>query len=639
MAIELRSGSKARSLPKGIIEIAKAISAAVPLLMLPDQTAVAAAMSASLPSIIEALASLAPQKVNDLDRAAWGIVRAAYAAGLARFFASVELKRRPAGAELETLLSHLLQRADFIVNGTPNTLTIDTLTSPLKLPALRDAAKALTHDIKEYCIGQPVENIRRSFENCLMQGFVDVRNSNPRAFEEIERALSGPLADALEKRRALDRHHEFIIRGFTQKPIFGQEETGITLSDIYVRQRGTWERRVVIDAQSDGNVQSDNGDAFFEETTDKRKKWKTEYHVNGLHETLTAWLASRSADDCIRVIGGGPGSGKSTFAKALAIDVIDEGADDVIFVPLQDIDATGTFQSRIDSLFRSRTELGLDRTESPLNWLGQRDADGKAPHRPLLIVCDGLDEIAPPGSSEAVNVTTDFIQALSSWINNRNSGGLFVRAIVLGRTISAQEAFRKLGMDHRALIRVAGLLPMGEMHEITLAKSQESLVDKDNLIGLDQRLVFWQNWCRAKGISGEPLPEALRNDAPAAIALQELTAEPLLLYLLIWTGYLGDQWEKAADNRNHVYEEIFRQIYRRRWGEVYRPQGNRVAGGHIGTDGLDQEDFFLLQEALGLASWATGGRTVSNEAFTGMLKIYLSADKREDLSDNIARPC
>lgn len=635
MVIELQSGENSRAQPKAIAEVAKAISAAVPLLMLPDQSAIASAMSAALPSIIEAIISLAPQKLSELDRTAWNIVRAAYAAALARFFASATLGRRPAGAELETLLDTLIRRADIIVNSGPNSLTVDTLTSPLKLPVLRDATKALSHEIRLYCIGQPVADIRRHFEDCLLAGFTDVRNSNPRVFEETERALSGPLADALEKRRALDRHHEFIIRGFTQKPIFGQEESGVTLNDIYVRQRGLWEKRVPVEIESDGKVQQ-KPEGFFDPASDKNKKWRTEFHVDDLHATLSQWLQTKTPEDCVRVIGGGPGSGKSTFAKAFAMEVIDGGSYDLIFVPLQDIDATGTFQSRIDSLFRNRTELGLDRTESPLNWLGQRDPNGNAPYRPLLIVCDGLDEIAPPGSSEAINVTTDFIQALSTWISNRNSGGLFVRAIVLGRTISAQEAFRKLSIDHRALIKVAGLLPVGNSPEIKSAKNENTLIDPKGLLAVDQRLDFWNNWCRAKERSADPLPEALRAGGEAAAALQELTAEPLLLYLLIWTGYLDEQWEKAADNRNHVYAEIFRQIYCRRWGDTYRPHGNRHAGGHVGTDGLNQEDFFLLQEALGLASWTTGGRTVSNEAFAGMLKVYLNGDKREDLSESIA---
>ncbi|MGO7157709.1 hypothetical protein [Rhizobium leguminosarum] len=635
MVVTLKSTARRKAIPKAITEIAKAIAAAAPLLSASDPSAIASVLSASLPSLIEAAASYSEPGGNALDASAWSIVRGAYAAGLARFFATADLKIRPVGTELENILSNLLLKADIFVSSTSNVIAADTFSSPLKLPVLREAARQLSHELKLYAVGQPVGDVRRKFEDCLALGFADVRNKNPAGFAEVEKTLSGPLSDAFERRRALDRHHEFIIRGFSQKPIFGQEETGITLSDLYVRQRGIWEIKVPHSASSKkGTVAQD--EMSFEETDNKQKKSISQLHIGDLHQTVWGWLETRSGDDSIRVIAGGPGSGKSTFARALAIEAIDSGQYDVLFVPLQDIEATGTFQKRIESLFRHRTELGLDRSESPLNWLGQRDPNGAPPHKPLLIVCDGLDEIAPPGSTEAASITTDFIQSLATWINSRNSGGLFVRAIILGRTISAQEAFRKLGIDHRALLRVAGLLPINKMPEFIAANAQGLAVDESKLSGKDQRLEFWKNWCKAIDGEEKPLPEALRSNAQAALALEELTTEPLLLYLLLWTGYLGENWQKAANNRNFVYEEIFQQIYNRRWGEGRLNRGNRQSGGHAATDGLDEADFFLLQEALGLASWATGGRTVTVEAFDAMLKLYFDPEKREDLSGNIS---
>jgi len=63
---------------------------------------------------------------------------------------------------------------------------------------------------------------------------------------------------------------------------------------------------------------------------------------------------------------------------------------------------------------------------------------------------------------------------------------------------------------------------------------------------------------------------------------------------------------------------------------------SKVRGGHTGTSGIDSEDFFLLQEALGLSSWSTGGRTVTSELFQPLLRIFLDPDKYDDLADDLS---
>lgn len=252
----------------------------------------------------------------------------------------------------------------------------------------------------------------------------------------------------------------------------------------------------------------------------------------------------------------------------------------------------------------------------------------------MRLICDGLDEIALPESTEAANVTTDFIQALSIWLGNRNSGGCYARAIVLGRTIAAEEAFRKLGINWPALLRVAGLLPIIETEDWESKKKKGLVSDPNNLEERDDRRTYWSNWCDAKNDEDTDIPEALLGKTAAAIALKELTTEPLLLYLLIWTGFLGDRWQEAADNRNVVYHEIFKKIYDRDWSESAIAKNNRVnlqKGGHPLAREIKLEEFLTLQEALGLASWATGGRTVTEESFNSIVKIYLGEDQLEDL--------
>lgn len=620
-------------------ELTKAVGAAVPILISGQTGAGLGALSASVSAIVDLTCALYESKTGKLGASAWSLVSSAYALGLAKLIATAPIARRPIGAELETLITSLLSRAKIAVDSQPQELSLDALYSPLKIPFIRKAVKDLPHELSLFALDCPINDCRVLFENCMIDALTEVRNNKPDLFKQVEDALSGAFAHAMERKKALGQHHDFIIKSFSLRPVFGQEETGITLEDLYVRQRALWNtKQVRQQSTSNSSTSSDTTGNFFQDEIKNSSKWQFPLHVGDLHETLWHWLSAEETGDTIRVVAGGPGSGKSTFARALAIEVIENGTYDVLFVPLQEIEATGTFTSRVENLFRNRTDLGLDRVENPLNWLGQRDPDGRAPDRPLLIICDGLDEIAPPGSSEAATVTTDFIQTLGSWINNRNSGGLFVKAIVLGRTISAQEAFRKLSVNHQALIRVAGLLPLNSSEEWLHADAEKCLVDAARLSKIDQRQIFWENWCLAANLKNEGVPQALQAEAQAAKALIELTAEPLLLYLLLWTGYLGENWEKAAANRNHVYEAIFKQIYARRWGQdgEAKALANRERGGHSGTNDLAQEDFFLLQEALGLASWATGGRIVTSEAFQIMLRLYLDQDKYDDLADGLS---
>jgi uncharacterized protein YjbI with pentapeptide repeats len=634
MRFESRKPKSSTDVKKLATELTKAVAISVPLFIAGQPGAAMAAGSAAAPSIVDAAMALYKAKGGTLGMRAWSLTSSAFALALAEFFTTVELERRPTGEELKTIVDALLRRAESSVERTSQDLSAEAFTSPLKIPFVRRIAKDLPHELKVFNLGMPPVEVRRLFEDCMYRGLKEVRNLRPDEFSRVEGAVSGLFANHAERRNALSRHHEFLIRGFTQKPLFGQEETGISLQDIYVRQRALWNTKERVKGdESSLEVEAAN---FFRDESRKGGRWNHPLHIGDLHETMWKWLDNRDENDAIRVVAGGPGSGKSTFARAFALEVIDCDGYDVLFIPLQEIEGSGTFHNRVGALFKLRTDLALNRTENPLEWLGQTEFNGEAPHRPVLLICDGLDEIAPPESAEASNVTADFIQALSNWMNARNSGGHHVSALVLGRTISAQEAFRKLGIAHHGLIRVGGLLPLESSEECAAAAKTSNLRDPDKLYAKDQRAEFWSRWCAAKGISNQ-LPPALSDDPNTPNAFRELTAEPLLLYLLIWTGFLQDDWEKAADNRNRVYTAIFEQIYQRQWGDKRVSSGaNREKGGHNGFRDLSQSDYFNLQEALGLASWQTGGRVVTSESYLATLQIYLEPDQFEDLATDLS---
>ncbi|RUW46466.1 hypothetical protein EOA32_31530 [Mesorhizobium sp. M1A.F.Ca.ET.072.01.1.1] len=571
-----------------------------------------------------------------LGTSAWDLVRASYACALVHFLSKVEIQRKPTGNELRQLVADLLRNADLYTADSLPSLETDHLQSPLKNPVFRAAAARLPHELAYFGLQCDARTVRSLFERSLFEGIADARNLAPDTFQLVESALSSRLAIVDDRRKALLRHEEYLIRLFTQEPIFGQETSGITLNDLYVRQRCLWDS-LISDTGSTAHsiVDGDIPSSMFEGTAGRRKsRRRYQLNIGYLHSRIGEWLDERSGRDAVRVVAGGPGSGKSTFARALAIEAIDNGAYDVLYIPLQEIESAGSLDSRISNLFRGRTELGFDRVDSPLQWLGQGSVEGSSPEKPLLLICDGLDEIAPPDTAESINVTTDFIQNLSNWLNQRNSGGCYAKAIVLGRTIAAEEAFDKLAIDSYALLRVAGLLPLTNNREWKRHQDSGSLQDPEQLAPIDQRTVYWENWCRASGSTESHIKEALQGESDSAKALEDLTSEPLLLYLLLWTGFVGNRWKEAAENRNVVYEEIFKRIFKRDWGKdslERTHRKNRLFGGHVGTSKIEEPEFFALQETLGLASWSSGGRIVTDEAFQHALAIYLDQDLRDDV--------
>lgn len=165
---------------------------------------------------------------------------------------------------------------------------------------------------------------------------------------------------------------------------------------------------------------------------------------------------------------------------------------------------------------------------------------GRDEHRDWLIIFDGLDELAKegPGSESAAQ---DFASALADW--RGRTGSIAVRFIVLGRAPSMQEARRRLGLHGKGTLFVADMVPIRKQ-EKTGTGRELICEDPKQVMPLDQRVEFWRRWASAKGLSLEP-PEAMKVEA-----LADLTKEPLLAYLLIFSGYAGERWHEAAQNRN-----------------------------------------------------------------------------------------
>src|SRR5438874_114585 len=129
---------------------------------------------------------------------------------------------------------------------------------------------------------------------------------------------------------------ELLVRGFEDEPLFGEDKpSGVTLGQIYQHLRSFWdehEEDVTLQIPARGPV-------------------KVTRHVRMIDELVFDWLNKNDEADRIRLVSGGPGSGKSTFAKHLAAVLSTQRQWRVLFVPLQRLRGSGPLEGRINEYF------------------------------------------------------------------------------------------------------------------------------------------------------------------------------------------------------------------------------------------------------------------------------------------------
>jgi predicted NACHT family NTPase len=114
-----------------------------------------------------------------------------------------------------------------------------------------------------------------------------------------------------------------------------------------------------------------------------------------LEGELDDWLKRGSTEgDAIRLITGGPGSGKSTFAKWLAAELSEKQRMRVLFIPLQRFRILASLKEAMASYLTETKRF----QQNPLSQQGFAN-----PSDPLLLIFDGLDELTKPGDGAMVN--------------------------------------------------------------------------------------------------------------------------------------------------------------------------------------------------------------------------------------------
>ncbi len=435
----------------------------------------------------------------------------------------------------------------------------DFFTRPQDLKLLNNVKVSLT----DFLIGCKLKEAQaNTLSNRLPSYFIYALNSewrlNPILYGPIKDALDTPFTKAGEKEQAWNNYYSW-LQLQVDESIF--DET-FGLRQVYIPLRAY---KLV--------KEKEEPDADKSESHISREKGFKK-HVIKLEDELNSWLDKKDKDDAIRVISGGPGSGKSSYAKMLSADLAQKNCTRFIFLPLHKFDPKGDLVESIGDFVKS-TEI-----------LPYNPADPESTEEHLILIFDGLDELSMQGKI-AAETASNFIREIFKTVSSRNYRNLRLQVILSGRTLSIQSnenEFRKPG-------QILHLLPY------YLSKdAKEEYDDPNNLLNDDQRQLWWNNYGEISGKGYDGIPkEFLKED------LDEITSQPLLNYLVA-LSYSREKLDFSKEiNRNVIFEDLLKAVYERAYeGRIFR-----------GIEELKEDYFIRILEEIGIATWHGDGRTTT----------------------------
>jgi uncharacterized protein YjbI with pentapeptide repeats len=373
----------------------------------------------------------------------------------------------------------------------------------------------------------------------------------------LKEKLDTPFTQANERSQAWLRYATWLQKQ-VEEPMFLE---AFSLNRVYVPLRAYYNRK--IDGQKPDELEG--------RLSGERR---SERVVVELEKELESWLIKAVKTDAIRLISGGPGSGKSSFLKMFAAKLAAKGTIPVLFIPLHHfepsddlIDAVGKFVQMDDIL--------------PHNPLAIEQREGK-----LLIIFDGLDELAMQGKI-AEKTAQEFVREIQRKVDRLNQRETCLQVIISGRELVVQANETDFRKDGQILHVLPYFVPKDEW---------KNYIDANKLLKQDQRQLWWQYYGAASGSDYAGLPTELDRGN-----LIEVTAQPLLNYLVALSLRRGKLQFSEGINLNAIYADLIKAIYERGWAENQ----------HTAIQGITEEDFVRILEEIALAAWHGNGRTTT----------------------------
>jgi hypothetical protein len=493
-------------------------------------------------------------------------------------------------ARLRIVVHDALEAARKRTDARQEIVPLKFLTRPVTLPLYCVVRDEFVERRAEFRLTgmERAEELSARFDSAFSRAVSEIWLQRRSAFKSLAELIEVPFDRAGTRELEWAAYRQRLVHEFEVKPMFGQEEGRISLAHAYVPLRCLWRQKS--DDVEEINKKIDN--------------------IRYLDELIMEWVnvskASLDADvSTIKLIGGGPGSGKSTSMRRLARVMAERADIRPLFIPLQHIDLEGGLRESINLYFTSRTRGPF--TIPPLS----REALEDGPR--LLLIFDGLDEIARPGegANEVAGLFVSKLNQLQSSLQGDTE--IAPKIIVTGRMPSFQAAKKFRGAMGDDALEVLGYAPINR-----------DLSEQNTIAELDQRPIWWHKYAPIVGFNLD-IPLALLDKR-----LGDVTNEPLLCYLLVLSGFAIDNWEAAAENRNLIYQRLIDEVWRRGWGDAQKQKDRQGPGRHLSKDSFND-----LMETIALAAWLGGDTRIATEdSFLSALKLTHAENAWEEFKSD-----
>ncbi|MEA5465791.1 hypothetical protein [Leptothoe sp. PORK10 BA2] len=286
-------------------------------------------------------------------------------------------------ADLMAASEFLIRYVDQNINELANTLDLSLENSELEItdrffehPAQLPLLQEIQIPLKQWFEGFGLTSFQaETLSARLPTYFVFALNhewrQRPQDYGRMATQVNTPFTQAAEREQGWRLYNSWLQKQIQEPMMF--EAFG--LEDIYIPLRAYFKRKKA----------GKDSDENFTTTGASDHSDKLERVVVDLKTELERWVRAADNKDAIRVISGGPGSGKSSFAKIFADHQAHHGSFPVLFIPLHQFDPTGDLVKAVGEFVRYDEYL----KENPI------DPDDQTLR--LLVIFDGLDELAMQG--------------------------------------------------------------------------------------------------------------------------------------------------------------------------------------------------------------------------------------------------
>lgn len=520
---------------------------------------------------------------NKVEAVAWMLVQRSLLQGMSDL--TIECKNE-LNTDKTPDFNLLCGQLDLALEKSELSLTPSFFTKPKDLPVVEKVKEPFRQWLQT--CGLPQEQAQ-SLSDRLTRYFVFALNeqwrAHPTDYAPLQEALSGPFESANERELSWMRYGAWLQRR-VDEPMFAE---AFSLRQVYIPLRAYYEvYEVKVSAWKSLLIQP------IKKATTTRNEQPLRYVVD-LESAITDWLDQGDKDDAIRVICGGPGCGKSSFGRMLAAHLAEAQTLPVLFIPLHLFDPSGDLVASLNNFLRADLDNIL-----PPNPLEKENAERK-----ILLIFDGLDELSMQGKVGA-QVAQDFVREVQKKLLSFNRNEARVFTLLSGRELVVQATKTEFRQEGQILYVLPYFQSEEEIEKCAYAGGQD-------LLQQDQRQVWWQTYGRLKSKEYTQLPRELNQGK-----LIEITAQPLLNYLVALSYDRGEVNFSTESNLNTIYKDLLKQVYKRDWAGYQHPTLGKI----------ERKDFIRILEEIAIACWHGNGRTttintIEKRCASGSLKRIL----------------